>query len=146
MVKRYLVELGKEGLIVSMRLKELTRNLNKEEALILQDYFGSKRTRAETILKNMSFDFLLEPQNISRMLFDELHDRPVSPRGLRILSKTEILEKDIKLLIATLKTLDKILSADEELLTKTFKKAEYLPFFRKEIENLKEKIMVGKKI
>jgi diadenylate cyclase len=146
MVKRYLMELGKEGIIVSMRLKELTKNLNKEESSILKDYFGSKYSRAETMLKNMGFDFLLENQNISRMLFDELHDRSISPRGLRILGKTELLEKDIKLLISTFKTLDRIFNADEESLLKIFKKKEYLEFFNKELENLKEKIMVGKKI
>jgi len=146
MVKRYLVELGKEGLIVSMRLKELTRHLARENALILKDYFGLKASRAETTLKNMSFDFLLENQNISRMLFDELHDRNISPRGLRILGKTDLFEKDIKLLISTFKALDKILNADEESLLKVFKKKESVDLFNREIDNLKEKIMVGKKI
>jgi len=146
MVKRYLVELGKEGLIVSMRLKELTKNLNKEESLILKDYFGAKASRADTTLKNMSFDFLLENQNISRMLFDELHDRNISPRGYRIFGKTDLMEKDIKLLISTFKTLDKILNADIESMLKIFKKQESVDFFNKELKTLKEKIMVGKKI
>ncbi len=146
MVKRYLVELGKEGIVVSMRLKELTRNLNKEKELILKDYFGSKSSRADNILKNMNFDFLLETQNISRMLFDELHDRNISPRGIRLLSKTNLLEKDIKSLINTFKNLDAILNADDESLLKIFKKKEYVESFKKEIGNLKEKIMIGKKI
>jgi diadenylate cyclase len=146
MVKRYLVELGKEGIIVSMRLKELTKNLNKEKELILKDYFGSKYSRAENVLNNMNFDFLLETQNISRLLFYELHDKSISPRGLRILSKTEILEKDIKLLVGYFKTIDAILNAEDEELLKIFKKQEYVDFFKKEIDSLKEKIMVGKKI
>jgi diadenylate cyclase len=146
MVKRYLIELGKEGLIVSMRLKELTRNLGKENSLILKDYFGIKSSRIETTLKNMSFDFLLETSNLSRMLFDELHDRNISPRGFRILGKTDLFEKDIKLLVSGFKTLDKILNSDQESLIKVLKKKELADFFNKEIEELKEKIMVGKKI
>jgi diadenylate cyclase len=146
MVKRYLVELGKEGIVVSMRLKELTRNLGKERDLILKDYFGSRYTKAESILSNMNFDFLLETQNISRLLFDELHDSSVSPKGFRILGKTNILEKDVRLLISSLKNLEVILNADEDELMKIFKKKEYVDFFRKEINGLREKIMVGKKI
>jgi DNA integrity scanning protein DisA with diadenylate cyclase activity len=88
----------------------------------------------------------LENQNISRMLFDELHDRNISPRGYRIFGKTDLMEKDIKLLISTFKTLDKILNADIESMLKIFKKQESVDFFNKELKTLKEKIMVGKKI
>src|SRR3990167_1021232 len=38
-VKRYLIELGKEGTVISMRLKELLGNLNNDEEMILKDYF-----------------------------------------------------------------------------------------------------------
>jgi len=146
MVKRYLVELGKEGSIVSMRLKELTRDMSRERELILKDYFYSKVSRTNNILKNMNFDFLLETQNILRLLFDELHDRTISPRGLRLLSKTNIFEKDIKSLLENFKTLDEILNADDESLFKVFRKKQYILFFKNEIENIKEKIVVGKKI
>jgi len=145
-LKRYLVELGKEGVIVSMRLKELTKNLAKEETFLFRDYFGSKYLRAKTILKNMNFDFLIETQNLSRMLFNELHDRALSPHGLRILSKTNLQERDIRLIISSLKTLDKILSANEEELMKIFRKQEYVSFFNKEVESIREKIMIGRKI
>ena len=146
MVKRYLVELGKEGIIVSMRLKEITRNLNREEELILKDYFWAKYSKANAILENMSFDSLLEIHNISKMLFDEINDKSIVPRGLRILTKTNLSEKDIKILISNFKKLDKILNANEESLIRIFKKGEYIEFFNKEIENLKEKILVGRKI
>ena len=79
MVKRYLVELGKEGIIVSMRLKELTKDFAKERDLILMDYFGVGLNKAETTLCGMNFDFLLDTGNISRLLFEELHDKPISP-------------------------------------------------------------------
>jgi diadenylate cyclase len=146
MLRRYIIELGKEGVIVSMRLRELTKNLNKEELFLLKDYFGSKYLRAKATLENMNFDFLVETQNISRMLFNELHDRAASPKGIRILSKTNLFEKDIKLLIASFKTLDKILNADEESLFKVFKKKEQVSFFNNEIRGVKEKIVIGKKI
>jgi diadenylate cyclase len=39
-VKRYLIELGKEGMIISMRLRELVGEIPKVEEYILEDYFG----------------------------------------------------------------------------------------------------------
>lgn len=146
MLKRYIIELGKEGIIVSMRLRELTKNLVKEQVFLLKDYFGGKYLKAKTMLEGMNFDFLVETQNISRMLFNELHDGSISPKGIRILSKTNLLEKDIKLLVSSFKTLDKILNADEESLLRIFKKKEQVSFFNEEIRGLREKIVIGKKI
>jgi diadenylate cyclase len=146
MVKRYLVELGREGIIVSMRLKELTKNLNKELELILKDYFNGKYIRAQTMLDSMSFDFLLETQNISRILFDELHDKSISPKGRRLLGKTDLLEKQTKSLINYFKSLGIILTAEDEELMKVLKKRESVDSFKHEVEVLKEKIMSDKKI
>ena len=145
-VKRYLVELGKEGIIVSMRLKELTKNLNKERESILEDYFGQKYLKMGEALKNMNFDFLIETPNILRVLFEELHDNPIFPKGMRILSKTDLLEKDIKILFKNFKTLENIFNLDEESLKPVFKNENFVDSLLNEIKNLKEKILMGKKI
>lgn len=146
MVKRYLAELGKEGMIVSMSLKEATKNLDLEEKLILKDYFGSKNNYSERILEKMDFDFLLETTNISRMLFDELHDKAISPRGYRILGKVNLLEKHIKDLVKKFKKLNKILLASDEDLLEVLDNEGLVAFFKEEIFNLKDKMMVGKRI
>lgn len=145
-VKRYLIELGREGSIVKMRLKELTANLEKEEISILKDYFGSEYSTSLSILESMDFDFLLEPMNISRMLFDELHDRRVSPRGVRILQKTNMLDRYIDLLVGNFENLSDILNASEEKLLKVMESEAMVAFFKKEIYNLHEKINLGRKI
>ena len=145
-VKRYLVELGKEGIIVNTRLKELTRGLDREEDLLLKDYFGSDYSYAKEILEKMDFDFLLEPLNISRILFGETHDKRISPKGLRILSKTNILERYIDSLIANFKFLDKILLASDSELMKIFQNEGMIPFFKEELYSLREKIHLGKQI
>ncbi len=145
-VKRYLVELGKEGNIVSMRLKELTRNLNMERELILKDYLGSKYEKSNEMLGNMSFDFLLETSNISRMLFSELHDKEISPKGYRILGKTSLLDKDIKIILNHFDNLEDVFSADEKELKEIFNNEDLIEFIGKELKTLKEKILVGKSI
>ncbi|PIO07861.1 DNA integrity scanning protein DisA [Candidatus Pacearchaeota archaeon CG10_big_fil_rev_8_21_14_0_10_34_12] len=145
-VKRYLIELGKEGTIVSMRLKELTKNMTKERDNILKDYFQNKYVETDEILKGISFDFLLETSNILRLVFGELHDGSISPRGTRILSKMSMLEKDRDMLIETFGTIDKIFNADSEELKNVFKNENLVGSFLSEMRGLKEKIMMGKRI
>jgi len=145
-VERYLIELGREGIIVKMRLKELTGNLEKEEISILKDYFGSEYNNSLSILESMDFDFLLEPMNISRMLFDELHDRSVSPKGIRLLQKTNMLDRYIDLLTGNFETLNDILNASEEKLLKVMESEAMVAFFREEMYNLREKINLGRRI
>lgn len=145
-VKRYLVELGKEGIIVSMRLKELTKDLNKERKSILKDYFDSKYSKVDETLKNMNFDFLIETSNVLRVIFGELHDNSISPKGMRILKKTNLLEKDIKILLRNFKTLDDIFNLNKDSLKPYFKNDDFIDSLLGEIKNLKEKILMGKKI
>lgn len=145
-VRRYLVELGKEGIIVSMRLQELTRNLNKEREMILVDYFKLDFSKVNESLKNMSFDSLLETSNVLNTFFHEIQDKPISPQGVRILSKTRIEEKDIKILLNKYKTLEKIFSLDKEALFDTFKDEVFVKSLKQNLDNLKEKILVGKNI
>jgi diadenylate cyclase len=145
-VKKYLIELGKEGIIVSMRLKELTKNLGKERELLLRDYFGQKYLKADELLKNINFDFLLEQSNISRILFGEIHDKPISPRGLRILSKTNLLEKDVKILLNSFGSLDKVFDVDGESLSEIFKNEDFINSILRDLKNIKEKILIGKNL
>ena len=145
-VKRYLIELGKEGTIVSMRLKELTKNLNKEREKILIDYFDTKYHEMDELLQNINFDFLLETSNILRVLFGELHDSSISTSGLRITGKTNILEKDALVILDTFKTLDKVFNLDRDSLRVLFKNENLVDSIINEIRNLKEKILMGKKI
>lgn len=145
-VRKYLVELGKEGNIVSMRLKELTRNLNEEREMILKDYLGGKHEDADKMLKNMSFDFLVETSNISRVLFGELHDKSISPKGRRILEKTNLLEKDVGLMMDHFYSLEKIFNLDKEDFKEIFKNENLIESTFEEVRKLKEKILVGKSI
>ena len=146
MVRRYLVELGKQGIIVSMRLKELIKNLNKEREMILGDYFKSKAPKVDTILNNFNFDFLLETSNLSRILFEELHDRAVFSKGGRILNKTNLLEKDVRLLMNNFESIDKIFGANKDDLLKILKNESLVSSLIHDLDNLREKIMAGKRI
>ncbi len=145
-VKRYLIELGKEGIVISMRLKELISNLNKEEETILRDYFDTRYMNASDILEKMNFDFLLESSNLSRMLFEELYDKQIFPKGFRLLSRTKLLERHVTLLVHKFDNLNGVLSAKKEELLEIFEKTEMVEFFSAEVNKLREKIIMGKDI
>jgi len=145
-VRRYLIELGKEGMVVSMRLKELIGNLNKEEGLILKDYFNNNSQTTSEVLERMSFDSLLEITNISSALFRDFHDKVISPKGERLLDKTRMPEDYLRELINRFDNLDKILSAGDGELLEVFRDADIFHAFNKKLSSLKEKIVMGKDI
>ena len=145
-VRRYLIELGKEGIIVSMRLQELTRGIAKDREMLLKDYFKGKALKTKSILENMSFDFLIETSNISRLLFEEIHDKSISSKGFRLLEKTNLTEREMKSLISHFKSIDKILNSDKEELNKILKNSEIVDYFVEDMDNLREKILVGKQV
>jgi diadenylate cyclase len=144
-VKRYLVELGKEGNILSMRLKELTKNLSKKREMVLMDYFQSGYSHPDNLLKNIDFDMLLEVSNLSKILFEEVHDKSISPRGIRILNKTNLSDKEIKSLINNFKNLSQIFNAEVDSLMTVLKNEDVVSSLVQDLEVLKEKILVGKK-
>lgn len=145
-IRRYLVELGKEGTIVSMRLKELTRNLASERELILKDYFSQTFEKVNTLLEGMNLDFLLETANIMRLVFEELHDRMVLPQGRRILRRTGFLEKDLDTLLEHFASLGKIFDSGVEEFEEVFAQRSLAESFKKELLRLKEKILEGKRM
>lgn len=146
MVKSYLIELGKEGMVVSMRLRELTRNIQRDETFLLRDYFQQNYLVTREKLKKMDFDDLLEVSNIAKGLFEDVHDNSLDSTGLRILSKTTLSEKHLTSLISKYKNLDNILSLDNEQLLEALGNEEIFVSFTQELTNLKEKIMLGKNI
>jgi len=145
-VKRYLIELGKEGVIISMRLKELIGNLNKEEEMILKDYFDARNLAIMESLDKTNFDFLLESGNISGLLFGEHYDETIYTKGWRLLGRTKILEKQTNALINSFDNFNSIISAKTEDLLPIFEKPEMVEFFNREISRLREKILMGKDV
>lgn len=139
MIERYLIELGKEGVIIKMRLRELLKNVNKEKELILKDYNAKKNT-----LNEFSFDDLLDAENIAQLLFSLASEEKVQAKGYRILNKINLDKKNISRILNNFENLDNILSADDAGLREVLGvEAEN---FQKGLTSLKEQIMMAKKI
>lgn len=141
-INEYIVELGKDGIIVRMRMREITKGIEKNQMLVIKDYFA-KPIKVEQYFDNLSFEGLLDLENISRFLFPE-SDINISPKGYRILGKTALSKNEIENLIREFYNLEGILNVEDKNLKKVLKKT--TEHFKKEINTLREQIMVGKKI
>lgn len=138
-VERYLIELGREGIIIKMRLRELLKNVDKEKKFILRDYSAK-----ESALDEFNFDDLLDAENIAQLLFAKSGEEKVYAKGYRILNKMSLEKDEINLLIKKMEDLSSILGADESQLKKVL--GERKDNFDKEVSSLKEQIMMAKKI
>lgn len=91
-VEDYTAELGTEGRLISLQLEELVASVDDERKLVVEDYLGGRRRKAAGSLTNLdelSTDGLLDLKAIAAALghADQGLDRPVTPRGHRLLSK-----------------------------------------------------------
>jgi len=142
-IKRYLIELGNEGTMIKMRINELTKGIIERRDLIIKDY-ASKPLYVTKFLENLSSDSLLDLASLSRMIFEESPDKTVFSHGYRLLSSLNLMDKEIKSIVSSFENLQNILNSDEESLRKILKNKTNT--FRDQLTNLKEQIMIGKKI
>lgn len=142
-MKRYLTELGNQGVIIRMRVRELFKGLDHFEELILHDY-ANKPANVKKVLANINFDGVIDMESFSRLLFESSPDTQISPRGYRLLEKLNLTEKEMRSLVGNFDNLSGVLEASEEELSKVLRAKSHS--FKKELENLKDQILVGKKI
>ena len=124
-VKKSIIELGNDGVLVKMQLEELIEDLPQEELLIIKDYMApSRRIAAEKILNNirdLSKNEIIDSTSIAKLLgyeqFDNYEEVAVYPRGYRILYKIPRMPSTIITnLVKTFKSFQHILMADVEKL------------------------------
>ena len=131
-LRGYLIELGVDGTILKSRLKEILYRVEKEVDEVIKDYSKLGLSKSKRILSTLSYDELLEIENIKQCLGFSEESESISPKGHRTLGRAEFVEKDIGLLIKNFKSLASILE---------IKKEELIPFFEKEkAEEIFEKI------
>ncbi len=144
-IKKSIVELGKDANIIRMRLKELTRGIEKTAQFIVRDY-TSKPEKVRELISDISFDDLLDTEGISKLLFNRNSEESVHPKGHRILSRIRINSEEMNLILSSFSDLNSILNSGTEELAKVFNNSEFAERFQRELAGLRENIMVGKKI
>ncbi len=141
MMERYLIELGKEGWIIKMRVRELLKNIDKERELILKDYRAKEK---QDELTEFSFDDLLELENIAKILFSNSLEDKIQAKGYRILNKIDLKKDVINQIVEHNENLDSILNLDMESLREFL--GDDAENFQKNLSSLKEQIMMAKKV
>jgi diadenylate cyclase len=119
-LRGYIIELGIEGAIVKSRLKELLHRVEREVDEVIHDYTRLGFSKSKKILSILTYDELLDLENIRQCLGLSGDSEIAIPKGHRILEKLGIDEKDTGVLIKNFKHLPEIL---------TLKKEDLIPFF-----------------
>lgn len=105
-LKRYVLELGNEGSLIKTRLKELIAGIEKETNLVIKDYTKLDIKKSKILLESLSYDELLDSNNILSVLaYETLTQTQI--KGWRILSKTSLAESDIAKIIKESQSLGK---------------------------------------
>lgn len=105
-IKKYIVELGNEGRLISMQLNELIKYIERDGILLIKDYCNAESDGDEIYkeIQKLNSEELLDLDNLAKLLGYSglsLVDTLISPKGYRILSKvpripTSIIENLIK--------------------------------------------------
>lgn len=98
-IKKFIVELGNEGTILKTRLKEITSGVDKEINLVLKDYTKTDARRSKDLLEELTYDEILDTNNILKALAYEILVQEDPIKGWRILSKTGLQEHEIAQII-----------------------------------------------
>ncbi|MCL4169242.1 UNVERIFIED_CONTAM: hypothetical protein GTU68_025769 [Idotea baltica] len=122
-IERYLVELGSDGRLVALQMKELMAGVEDDRRMVVLDYFQPDASwnleQAMETLSSLSMDDLLDPEIVA----DALHlsatskdaDATMQPRGYRMLSKVQRLsEGQIGRVVDEFGTLDRLMRATLE--------------------------------
>jgi len=142
-VNEQIIELGEEGIILKMRMKEVIMGIDEEDQLIVKDYLKNNEFTIK-FLESLNFEEILDVERIANNLFNLPIDQSVNPQGFRILSKTTLHEETIQSLINEFITLDSIINADHQILIRTL--GTNVDRFHKEISHLREQILIGKRV
>ncbi len=106
-----ILELGKEGDILKIRLKEIMADVEEETDLVIKDYTLVDVKKSKSLLNELSYEEIIDREKILNLLAYEsiVQSKPVS--GWRVLSKTSLSEHEIFLLIKELENLSGIISS-----------------------------------
>lgn len=120
-VERAIFELGDEGRLLEIQLKELVGDLENEELLIVKDYMSpSKKKLSDKILEEiekLNHEDLMKSDKIAKMLgyqdFENYDEVGVYTRGYRVLNKIPRMPSNIvDNLVKSFKSFQHILAAD----------------------------------
>lgn len=119
-IEQYLTELGTDGRLVRLQLRELMAGVEDERRLVVRDYFQSDSSwnleQAIDTLSDLPIDDLLDAEEVVHTLHLSEHDddldASIEPRGYRILGRIPRLPDSVAdRLVGQFASLNKLLRA-----------------------------------
>lgn len=141
-LRKDFVEAGREGNLMNIRFRELTKGVEKREEEIIRDYAKLSLKKTKTLLENLSFEGLLELDSIARLVFEKELEESVSPRGFRFMSELNLTEKESSMIVNSYNNLSEILNDETNKMEEILKNN--AASVKEGIEKLREKIVEGR--
>jgi len=110
-LQRYVVELGKEGNLIKNRLKEIIQDVEDETELVIKDYTKVDLKKSRTLLKALTYEELLDKENVLRALAFDMPFSEKAIKGWRLLSKTSLEEHEIARIVKEATSLGKAINS-----------------------------------
>lgn len=135
-IKKYMIELGNESTLLKTRFKELLYGVEKETNLAIKDYTKLNLKKSKILGESLSYDEILDKENIFKTLGYTEHKKADKTKGWRLLSKTSLHEDEIARIIKETNNFDSLIDLDsdyEKILGKEKSK-----IFREELEKIKK--------
>lgn len=142
-INEYIIELGKDGIILRMRMREIMRGIEEDDDLIVKDYIKDI-SKKRNFFDDVDFEEILDLENIALNLFEEPLDREKVSKGYRILNKTSLTQDKMENLLNEFKNLENIFNMDSSGFINVLGVSSEI--FKKEINNLREQILMGKRV
>lgn len=111
-LSKSLIELGREGTLLKMRLKEITLGVERETELVIKDYTQIEMKRSTMLLEEMSYDSVLDEENVSKILGYESSSGSNPLKGWRLLSRTSLSDAEIATVLRECLTFEEVLLSD----------------------------------
>ncbi|MEK6898673.1 MAG: DNA integrity scanning diadenylate cyclase DisA [Nanoarchaeota archaeon] len=135
-MQRLFIELGKEGSLMKVRLKEILSGVSEETDLVIKDYTRLDLKKSKTLLETLSYEELLDRENLRKSLAHEKDSQNKQIRGWRVLKKTSLEDQEIAKLIKESGSLGRAINSKMSIY-ETLLGLEKANKFKEEIERIK---------
>ncbi len=111
-LRRYSIELGKEGTLLRIRLKEILSGVEKETDIIVKDYAKLDLSQTQLILNALTYEEILDEDVICQILGYENPNVNGTIPGWHILTRTSLSDAEVASVIGKGENWEKISNAD----------------------------------
>jgi diadenylate cyclase len=135
-LKKYIFELGSESTILKMRVREITFGVDKEINMVMKDYTNLDLKRSKEMIDQLSYDDILDGENILKILAQDSMKSSTPVKGWRLLSKTSLSDAEVASILKDKSSLGEVIYSNIKAYSNIIGD-EKARIFKEEIERIK---------